>query len=465
MAVCISVSVNEARIRKLFSYKVNNQFVPIDKANLEGIYSIQLWDKGFWKDIIIDDLFPCNSKNIPLLTRQKSLNIWLILLEKAYAKLCSSFLKLENLPTDQVLRNLTGAPTISVKLDLSIMNSLWEELEKAGRHKFITTATTPTKVNKDFGLNREKIYTILGVYSVNYGERSVKLIKLKNPIDTFEWIGEWNDFDSKWNRVSMVDKSRVGYIGAVIEGIFFMEYADFFQLFEGVHICYINDEYHLSSIEFTTREGEGKYYQVFLPFKGEYIFTVSQDDAKHLSVVEERNHSYARITLKLGDEKGNILDEIIRDDRDVFTGYKNDQIPEKNELQGNVYIFVRADSGKNISHSLALSCYGLNKVEFQEVKKEKANNLEEKGIFLKKIEKKEENLVKGGKIMMDYKNNDNFSFIPFENYSAQGQRKSIVDRISLSPGLTFSKLISGKKENEVLVRKTENGIKSSRSLL
>ena len=190
--------------------------------------------------------------------------------------------------------------------------------------------------------------------------------------------------------------------------------------------------------------------------KGEYIFTVSQDN-----VVEEQSNPYARISLKLGDENGNIIDEIIRDDRDVCTGFKYDLFLERKELQGNFYIFIRADCGKNINHSLALSCYGPNKVEFKEANKETAKNLGDKGTFLTTIP--EGRAIEIGRVAVNYRNNEDFCFIPFENYSAEGQRKSVVDRINLSPGLTFSKLITGKMANGE-IRKKENTLKSSKSM-
>lgn len=450
--------MNETRIRKLFAYQTNNKIISINKPIPEGIYCIQLWDKGLWRDVIIDDLFPCNSQNIPLVTSQKCFNIWLILLEKAYSKFLGSFLKLETIHPDKVLRNLTGAPTVSVQLNGNIMNPLWKELERAEQNKFIMTGTTKANINEKNGLNPKKLYIVLGVYMINYHEEPVKLIKLKNPVYDFDWKGEWNYFDSKWDEVSRVEKNRIGYLRAASEGIFFMNYSEFFRFFEQIQICYINDDYHHSSIEFTANERERKYYRVYLAVKGDYNFTVSQDNG-----VEEPSQPYAKICLKLRDEKGNIVDEIIGNDRDVCLSCKSGLFMERKELQGNFYIFIRPDLGKNIDHSLTLSCYGPNKVEFQEVNKEAANSQGDKEDFLKTIP---EEKLEMKRIMGDDRNNDDFSsFIPFENYYAEGKRISIVDRISLSSGLTYSKLIAGTNENgEVRQKEKDSKLKLSKSL-
>ena len=76
-----------------------------------GIYSIYLWINGQPKTIIIDDLFPCLPRGNPIVTRSPSNEIWVLLLEKALAKVTGSYFSLQELTVEDSLLMLTGCPT------------------------------------------------------------------------------------------------------------------------------------------------------------------------------------------------------------------------------------------------------------------------------------------------------------------------------------------------------------------
>lgn len=76
-----------------------------------GIYQISLWLNGQPKTIIVDDLFPCIPKGNPIVSRSPSNEIWVLLLEKAIAKIVGSYFTLQQLSIEDSLLMLTGCPT------------------------------------------------------------------------------------------------------------------------------------------------------------------------------------------------------------------------------------------------------------------------------------------------------------------------------------------------------------------
>ena len=67
---------------------------------------------------VFDDYFPCLSKNSgPAFSRGNGSELWVLLLEKAYAKAygCYQNIEVGNTPTS--LRDLTGAPYSQIKHD------------------------------------------------------------------------------------------------------------------------------------------------------------------------------------------------------------------------------------------------------------------------------------------------------------------------------------------------------------
>jgi hypothetical protein len=67
-------------------------------------------------DVTIDDLFPCSPLGDPLFAGSSRNELWVMLLEKAYAKLHGSYFALNEGTVDEVLSDLTGFPTSSYHL-------------------------------------------------------------------------------------------------------------------------------------------------------------------------------------------------------------------------------------------------------------------------------------------------------------------------------------------------------------
>jgi len=79
--------------------------------NKEGIYRVRICKGGSWREVTIDDLIPCEPRGEPIFTGCDNNEIWVMLLEKAYAKVHGSYYLLSGGFVHEALSDLTGCPT------------------------------------------------------------------------------------------------------------------------------------------------------------------------------------------------------------------------------------------------------------------------------------------------------------------------------------------------------------------
>jgi len=55
----------------------------------DGIYKVQVCKSGIWQELTLDDYFPCSQSTggMALFSKSSTSDLWVLLLEKAYAKL------------------------------------------------------------------------------------------------------------------------------------------------------------------------------------------------------------------------------------------------------------------------------------------------------------------------------------------------------------------------------------------
>ena len=105
-----------------------------DVVTTQGVYGIWICENGEWRNVIIDDYFPCkNEYTGPAFSRANGNELWVLLIEKAYAKVYGSYEIIEGGNPPVALRDLTGAPYENK--DEGDENELWEfitEMDKKG---------------------------------------------------------------------------------------------------------------------------------------------------------------------------------------------------------------------------------------------------------------------------------------------------------------------------------------------
>ncbi len=83
------------------------------KPNEFGLYRVKLCKMSKWKIIVLDDFFPCFPLSDPIFSQNEDKEVWVLLLEKAFAKLFGSYNALIAGDCRHSLIDLTGCPTFT----------------------------------------------------------------------------------------------------------------------------------------------------------------------------------------------------------------------------------------------------------------------------------------------------------------------------------------------------------------
>ena len=79
---------------------------------------------GVWNELTIDDYMPCSLEGPPLFKRTHGNELWVLLLEKAYAKLHGSFMNIAHGHPNEALQDFTGFPTVIYDFNEQGMDNL-----------------------------------------------------------------------------------------------------------------------------------------------------------------------------------------------------------------------------------------------------------------------------------------------------------------------------------------------------
>jgi calpain-15 len=154
------------------------------KVNPYGLYAIKLNIDGEWKVVCVDDYIPIKWGK-PVFSKSQNQDLWVILLEKAWAKVCGSYQSIESGVAKEVLKLLSGAPT---EFFLTKEEDFITKLEECAKQKCIMVSGSFKEASKLTGLVPGHAYSILKVKDIVHPKvGNVKLVKLRNPWADKEW--------------------------------------------------------------------------------------------------------------------------------------------------------------------------------------------------------------------------------------------------------------------------------------
>jgi calpain-15 len=128
--------------------------------------------------------------------------MWVVLLEKAYAKIYGNYQKIEAGITGEAIRNLTGAPAEYLLAPFT-SDEAWNFLYYNNSFDYVLTAGSNQSAKgdrekSDKGIAQSHAYSILNVEKVQSNGKQVRLLQLRNPWGTGEWTGDWSDASPLW---------------------------------------------------------------------------------------------------------------------------------------------------------------------------------------------------------------------------------------------------------------------------
>lgn len=224
-------------------------------AKSHGIYTLKISKAGKWRYVFIDDRIPCHMNAKPLYAKSLDPNeTWVMIIEKAYAKLHGTYQALVEGWCDYALRDLTGAATMKWKFDDPAIasklknNTLWKELFQLkeegsllGCSNAVDAASAGSSAS--VGLLSGHAYSILDMKEVHadatadFNDYDGKLIQLRNPWGQGEWNGEWSDESVLWSNYPAIKASVGKKDGKNDDGTFWMEWEAFKKHFTQIFLA------------------------------------------------------------------------------------------------------------------------------------------------------------------------------------------------------------------------------------
>ncbi|KAJ3029360.1 UNVERIFIED_CONTAM: Calpain-type cysteine protease dek1 [Siphonaria sp. JEL0065] len=280
--------------------KLIHRILPNQKGLQNGYFIVRFFIDGKWREYAVDNYFPLmpadqlkkssislnSSAAGPHLYFAKAVdnNLWVPVLEKAYAKAHSSYKSISGGFIAEALFDLTGFPTESICFGSVGFDSevFWTRLLSFQSQGFLMGAACPTSRN---GLVGGHAYSLLQVVEetiedglvlgktktlkdyfadasqkrkfdeteefgvTEYG--TLRLIKLRNPWGSVEWKGRFGIDSAEWSASlrKRLNVSATNDGDSQGGGVFWMSYHDFLARFMQVDVCFTHQNHQVLNIE------------------------------------------------------------------------------------------------------------------------------------------------------------------------------------------------------------------------
>ena len=208
--------------------------------NPDGFYSLLLFIDGEYQIIYVDDYFPCyKGTNIPYFSKPNNFELWIMLLEKAWAKINGSYSNsLSGWPND-IFRTFTGFCCEDLNHNEETDERIWNIIKKVKENKGIACCSSKNDEElNEVGLIGGYTYTIVNVEEVeDEKNRKVCLLKLRNDLGKSDWNGDWSEKSVYWNDHirNQIPQEKM----ELKEGEFYICLKDFMKYFSRTDLCNI----------------------------------------------------------------------------------------------------------------------------------------------------------------------------------------------------------------------------------
>lgn len=181
LAALSSLAEFPDRVKALFVTKTVNE---------AGIYLVNFFLNGQETPIVVDEHLPVGANGKPCFATCRDNELWVSLLEKAWAKLHGSYARTEGGLPCFAASHLMGVPSESIQHD-SIENSedFFDLLQSADKRNFTMMAAShgAGENRNDEGVISGHAYSLISIHELTHQGKEIKLLKLRNPWGSGEW--------------------------------------------------------------------------------------------------------------------------------------------------------------------------------------------------------------------------------------------------------------------------------------
>lgn len=221
------------------------------KPNDAGVYSLKICYNGMWRQLVLDDFFPCLPFGTYMFSKSEKNELWVPLLEKLFAKKYEGYFQLVNTNFVDALTDLTGCPVFKTQFDLMNIHkqdyaeSIYKNLKDWKNKKYVIGAELNPSLhqNDDNSAPQNFTYSIIRVIEVDHSKYPVqgksakeasKLINIRNLWGLFQWEGKWSHNSELWT-----DDIRSDFeIESTDNGLsIWMSIDDFLSSFQSLYVC------------------------------------------------------------------------------------------------------------------------------------------------------------------------------------------------------------------------------------
>lgn len=301
--------------------------------NNHGYYEVVFNLNGVWKVVIVDDYFPClKSNKNPIFSKPKNSELWVLILEKAWAKVNGGYVNIIGGWPCEVLKAVTPFCNKSYNNN-DYQEELFNIILDADQKGYIMACSSifePSIERK--GIISGHAFTIISAHEAWIRNKLVRLLRIRNPWGYQEWNGPWSDGSPEWDYDA---KKAFGEYINQDDGTFFIEYSDYIENFLETQICRVMSPSCTKSIVIPkSRLFVGNIYEMLLNKPSIVDISVIQKTFRFHRSIPENSEMTINILL-LKKNKDNSID-IIKIEGDN----NNDPVLDTYLSAGTYFIYI-----------------------------------------------------------------------------------------------------------------------------
>lgn len=294
------------------------------KLNDHGVIGVWLFINGKWDLVIIDEYFPstiAEGKKKFAFSYTIDKEVWVMAIEKAYAKAYGSFYDIVGGCPFWSLRELTGAPYEIIN-DFGNSQKTWEKVRDSISQGFVLACSSRSGSHVESllkeGIATSHAYSLLDAREIKDSRgRPRRIVQIRNPWGKYEWNGEFSDQSPSWTP----ELKRLLKVEVRDDGLFWMPWTEFCKFYVEISILKVRPGFINNSVSIKRIDKMEKTIIRMSVADERSLVTLSIDQLDSRSIDrEDYTYSYFRTTVARIHEN-DTLDFIaysFSDERNIF---------------------------------------------------------------------------------------------------------------------------------------------------